>query len=46
MHQYKSKESLIDFERKVADTFNNAEIKAPIHFMGIMKLNLLIFLRT
>ena len=34
MHQYKSKEELIDFERKVADTFNDAKIKAPIHLHG------------
>ena len=28
------KKSLIDFERKVADTFNDAKIKAPIHLHG------------
>ena len=34
MLQYKSKEELIDFEKKVADTFNDAKIKAPIHLHG------------
>ena len=28
------KKSLIDFEKKVADTFNDAKIKAPIHLHG------------
>ena len=29
-----NKEELIDFEKKVADTFNAAKIRAPIHLHG------------
>ena len=29
-----TKKDLIDFERKVADAFNQAKIKAPIHLHG------------
>ena len=29
-----NKEELVDFERKVADTFNAAKIRAPIHLHG------------
>ena len=34
MLQYKSKEELIHFEKKVAEAFNSAKIKAPIHLHG------------
>ena len=34
MLQYKNKEELIEFEKKVAETFNAAKIKAPIHLHG------------
>ena len=29
-----TKKDLIDFERKVADAFNQAKIRAPIHLHG------------
>ena len=34
MAKYKTKEELINFEKKVASSFNQAEIKAPIHLHG------------
>lgn len=34
MLQHKSKEQLIEFEQKVASTFNSAKIKAPVHLHG------------
>ena len=44
MAKYKTKEELINFEKKVASSFNQAEIKAPIHlYYGneekLMKIN-------